>query len=45
MPETPSNTEGETLKAKSEGFQKDRMGVIPKVGTPFSAWEPSMKVG
>ena len=45
LPETPSYTEGETLKAKSEGFQKDRMGVIPKVGTPFSAWEPSMKVG
>jgi len=45
LPETPSNTEGETLKAKSEGFQKDRMGLIPKVRTPFSAWEPSMEVG
>ena len=29
LPETPSYTEGETLKAKSEGFQEDHMGVIP----------------
>ena len=26
LPETPSYTEGETLKAKSEGFQEDHMG-------------------
>ena len=26
LPETPSYTEGETLKAKSEGFQEDVMG-------------------
>ena len=36
LPETPSYTEDETLKAKSEGFQ-DHMGVVPKGGTPFSA--------
>ena len=36
LPETPSYTEGGTLKAKSEGFQ-DHMGVVPKGGTPFSA--------
>ena len=33
LPETPSYTEGETLKAKSEGFQEDHMGVVPKGGT------------
>ena len=43
LPKTPLYTEGETLKAKSEGFQ-DHMGVVPKGGTPFSAWEPPMKV-
>ena len=42
LPETPY-TKGETLKAKSEGFQEDHM--IQKEGTPFSAWEPPMKVG
>ena len=26
LPETPSYTEGETLKAKNEVFQEDRMG-------------------
>ena len=26
LPETPSYNEGETLKAKSEGFQEDHMG-------------------
>ena len=26
LPETPSYTEGETLKAKSEVFQEDHMG-------------------
>ena len=44
-PETPSYTEGETLNAKSEGFQEDHMGVVPKGGAPFSAWEPPMEVG
>ena len=34
LPETPSYTEGETLKPKSEGFQ-DHMGVVPIGGTPF----------
>ena len=45
FPETPSYTEGEILKAKSEGFHKDHMRVVPKGGIPFSAWEPSMEVG
>ena len=44
LPETPSYTEGETLKAKSEGFQEDH-GVVPKGGAPFPAWKPPMKVG
>ena len=44
LPETPSYTERETLKAKSKGFQ-DHMGVVPKGETPFSAWEPPVKVG
>ena len=26
LPETPSYTDGETLKAKSDGFQEDHMG-------------------
>ena len=26
LPETPSYNEGESLKAKSEGFQEDHMG-------------------
>ena len=30
LPETPSYTEGETLKAKSEGFQEDHMGWFQK---------------
>ena len=30
MPETPSYTEGETLKAKCEGFCEDHMGWFPK---------------
>ena len=42
LPEIPSYIPGETLKAKSEGFQEDHM--IQKEGTPFSAWEPPMKV-
>ena len=44
LPETPSYPEGETLKAKSEGFQPP-YGVVPKGGTRFSAWEPPMEVG
>ena len=35
LPETPSYTEGETLKAKSEGFQKDHMGWFQKKGLLF----------
>ena len=45
MPETPSYTEGETLKAKSEDFQEDHLGFLQKEGLPFSAWEPAMEVG
>ena len=30
LPETPSYTEGETLKAESEGFQEDYMGWFQK---------------
>ena len=30
LPETPSYTEAETLKAKSEGFQEDHMGSFHK---------------
>ena len=30
LPETPSFTEGETLKAKSEGFQEDNKGWFQK---------------
>ena len=44
LPETPSYTEGETLKAKSEGFQ-DHMEWFQKEGLPFSAWEPPVEVG
>ena len=32
LPETPSYDEGETLKAKSEGFQEDHMGCFHKEG-------------
>ena len=35
FPETPSYTEGETLKAKSEGFQEDHMGWFHKEGLLF----------
>ena len=35
LPETPSYTEGETLKAKSEGFQVDHMGWFQKEGLLF----------
>ena len=35
LPETPSYTEGETLKAKSEGLQEDHMGWLQKEGLLF----------
>ena len=35
LPETPSYTEGETLKAKNEGFQEDHMGWLQKEGLLF----------
>ena len=35
MPETPSYTEGETLKSKHESFQEDHMGWFPKEGLLF----------
>ena len=35
VPETPPYTEGETLKAKSEGFQEDHMGWFHKEGLLF----------
>ena len=35
LPETSSYTEGETLKAKSEGFQEDHMGWFQKEGVIF----------
>ena len=45
LPETLSYTKGETLKAKSESFQKKSYGVVLKGGTSFSAWEPPLEVG
>ena len=35
LQETPSYTEGETLKSKSEGFQEDHMGWFQKEGLLF----------
>ena len=35
LPEIPSYTEGEILKAKSKGFQEDRMGWFQKEGLLF----------
>ena len=35
LPENPSYTEGETLKAKSEGFQEDQIGWFQKEGFLF----------
>ena len=35
LPKTPSYTEDETLKAKSEGFQEDHMGWFQKEGLLF----------
>ena len=47
LPETHSYTDGETLKAKSEGFQEDHLGWFQKEGLFFffSAWEPPTEVG
>ena len=41
FPETPSYTECETLKSKSEGFKEDLMGW----DSFFSAWKLPMEVG
>ena len=43
LPETPSYTEGETLKAKNEGFQEDHMGWFRRdsffcLGTSNGSW-------
>ena len=38
LTETPSYTEGETLKAKSKGFQEDHMGCFQKEGLLFLPW-------
>ena len=35
LPETPSYTEGETLKVKSEGSQEDHIGWFQKEGLLF----------
>ena len=35
LPETPSYTDGESLKAKSEGFQEDHMEWFQKKGLLF----------
>ena len=43
LQETPSHTEGETLKAKSEGFQ-DHMRWFHEMDS-FFAWESPMEVG
>ena len=37
LPKTPSYTEGETLKTKSEGFQEDYVRWFQKEGLLFSA--------
>ena len=44
LPETPSYIEGETLQAKSEGFQEDHMGWFRRrdsffcLGTSTGSW-------
>ena len=35
LQETPSHTEGETLKARSEGFKEDHIGSFQKEGLLF----------
>ena len=44
LPETPSYTEGETLKAKSEGYQEDHMGCFQKEGLLFLPGNPQWKL-
>ena len=44
LPETPSYTEGETLKAKSKGFQEDNMGWFKKEGLLFLPWNLQWKL-
>ena len=44
LPETPSYTEGETIKAKSEGFQEDYMGSFQKEGLLFLPGNPQWKL-
>ena len=44
LPETPSYTDGETLKAKSEGFKKDHMGRLQKEGLLFLPGNPQWKL-
>ena len=39
LPEKPSYTEGETLKAKCEGFQEDHIGWFQKEGLLFLPWK------
>ena len=45
LPETPSYTEAEPLKAKGDGFQEDHMLWKITWGAAFSAWELPMEVG
>ena len=44
LPETPSYSEGETLKAKSKGFQEDNMGWFKKEGLLFLPWNLQWKL-
>ena len=44
LPETPSYTEGETLNAKSEGFQKDHIAWFQKEGFLFLPRNPQWKL-
>ena len=43
LSETPSYTECETFKCRTEGFQEDHMKCSKKRDS--SAWEPPMKFG
>ena len=44
LPEIPSYTEGETFKAKSEGFQEDHMQWFQKEGLFFLPWNLQWKL-
>ena len=44
FPETPSHTLGETLKAKSEGFQEDHTVCFQKEGLLFLPWNLQWKL-